>query len=309
MVFELVGRDDTFRGGAVPARHGGSHDPDRNRRRSPSIAGADDDAAGSGQPRRPQMQVRKRAGDTEPVDVNKIVRAVERHCDGLSEVDPMRVATKTISGLYDGATTAELDRLSIQTAAEMTAAEPEYSRLAGRLLANYIEKEVAGQGIAAFSQSISSGHREGLIGDETAAFVKANRAEARPGRGRSRRPPVRVLRAADRLRPLPAAASRDPAGDRDSAVLHAAGRLRPEPDAGRGNRLLPLDVVARLPAQLADPVQLRHPAHADVVVLPRGLTSRRARLDLRPLRPGREAEQVRRRHRARLLAGPRAAAR
>ena len=131
-------------------------------------------AGGPARPRRPQMQVRKRAGDSEPVDVNKIVRAVERHCDGLSEVDPMRVATKTISGLYDGATTAELDRLSIQTAAEMTAAEPEYSRLAGRLLANYIEKEVAGQGIAAFSQSISHGHREGLIGDETAAFVAAN---------------------------------------------------------------------------------------------------------------------------------------
>jgi ribonucleoside-diphosphate reductase alpha chain len=127
----------------------------------------------AGRARRPQMQVRKRAGDTEPVDVNKIVRAVERHCDGLGEVDPMRVATKTISGLYDGATTAELDRLSIQTAAEMTAAEPEYSRLAGRLLASYIEKEVAGQGIAAFSQSISTGHREGLIGDETAAFVQA----------------------------------------------------------------------------------------------------------------------------------------
>jgi ribonucleoside-diphosphate reductase alpha chain len=31
------------------------------------------------------------------------------------------MATKKIRGLYDGATTAELDRLSIYTAAEMTA--------------------------------------------------------------------------------------------------------------------------------------------------------------------------------------------
>jgi ribonucleoside-diphosphate reductase alpha chain len=46
---------------------------------------------------------------------SKIVRAVERCADGLDDVDPMRVATGTISGLYDGATTAELDRLSIQT--------------------------------------------------------------------------------------------------------------------------------------------------------------------------------------------------
>jgi ribonucleoside-diphosphate reductase alpha chain len=120
------------------------------------------------------MQVRKRNGDAEPVNVNKIVRAVERCADGLDEVDPMRVATKTISGLYDGATTAELDRLSIQTAAEMTGEEPQYSRLAGRLLAGYIDKEVRGQGIASFSQSVSLGHAEGLIGDATATFVKDN---------------------------------------------------------------------------------------------------------------------------------------
>ena len=86
-------------------------------------------------PRRTPMQVRKRNGDTEPVDVNKIVRAVERWADDLADVDPLRVATKTISGLYDGATTAELDRLSIQTAAEMIGEEPQYSRLAARLLA------------------------------------------------------------------------------------------------------------------------------------------------------------------------------
>jgi ribonucleoside-diphosphate reductase alpha chain len=120
------------------------------------------------------MQVRKRNGDTEPVDVNKIVRAVQRCAGGLDEVDPMRVATKTISGLYDGATTAELDRLSIQTAAEMTGEEPQYSRLAARLLAGYITKEVRGQGIASFSQSVALAHAEGLIGDETARLVKDN---------------------------------------------------------------------------------------------------------------------------------------
>lgn len=121
-----------------------------------------------------RMQVRKRNGDTEPVDVDKIVRAVERCASGLDDVDPMRVATKTISGLYDGATTAELDRLSIQTAAEMTGEEPQYSKLAARLLAAYIGKEVRGQGIASFSQAVSLGHAEGLIGDETARFVKDN---------------------------------------------------------------------------------------------------------------------------------------
>lgn len=120
------------------------------------------------------MQVRKRNGDAEPVDVNKIVRAIDRCSDDLSEVDPMRVATRTISGLYDGATTAELDRLSIQTAAEMIGEEPQYSQLAARLLSSFIDKEVRNQGVASFSQSVALGHAEGLIGDETAAFVKDN---------------------------------------------------------------------------------------------------------------------------------------
>ena len=120
------------------------------------------------------MHVRKRNGDSEPVDVNKIVRAVQRWAGDLDDVDPMRVATKTISGLYDGATTAELDRLSIQTSAEMIATEPQYSRLAARLLSGYIAKEVRGQGIASFSQSIALAHAEGLIGDETAKLVKDN---------------------------------------------------------------------------------------------------------------------------------------
>ncbi|TIC82182.1 ribonucleoside-diphosphate reductase subunit alpha [Nocardioides sp. GY 10113] len=129
---------------------------------------------GTAAPTRTGMQVRKRNGEHEPVDVTKIVRAVDRVSDDLPDVDPMRVATRTISGLYDGATTAELDRLSIQTAAEMIGEEPQYSRLASRLLAGYVEKEVRNQGVASFSQSIALGHAEGVIGDETAAFVKDN---------------------------------------------------------------------------------------------------------------------------------------
>jgi ribonucleoside-diphosphate reductase alpha chain len=120
------------------------------------------------------MRVRKRSGEHEAVDVDKIVRAVGRCAVDLPDVDPMRVATKTISGLYDGATTAELDRLSIQTAAELVAEEPAYSKLAAGLLAGYIGKEVRGQSVHSFSQSIALGHREGLISDTTATFVAAH---------------------------------------------------------------------------------------------------------------------------------------
>jgi len=120
------------------------------------------------------MRVTKRNGASELVDVNKIVRAVSRSCEGLPEVDALRVATKTISGLYDGATTRELDRLSIQTAAGLIADEPSYARLAARLLSTYVDKEVRNQGIHAFSQSIATAHKVGLVNARLLEFVTQN---------------------------------------------------------------------------------------------------------------------------------------
>ncbi len=93
------------------------------------------------------MRIKKRNGTLEPCDVNKIVRAIARCSVGLEKVDSMRVAMRTIAGLHDGASTEELDRLSIQTAAALVVDEPEYSRLAARLLATIIDKEVRNLGI------------------------------------------------------------------------------------------------------------------------------------------------------------------
>ncbi|WP_419843128.1 ribonucleoside-diphosphate reductase subunit alpha [Candidatus Poriferisodalis sp.] len=120
------------------------------------------------------MRVRKRDGSLQAVDVNKIVRAVERCAVGLAGVDPMRVATRTISGLHDGATTTELDELSIRTAAGLICEEPNYSKLAAGLLSTYIDKEVQNQNVYSFSQSVDVGAGCGLIGAEVAAFVAAN---------------------------------------------------------------------------------------------------------------------------------------
>jgi ribonucleoside-diphosphate reductase alpha chain len=120
------------------------------------------------------MRVTKRNGEHEAVDVNKIVRAVTRCAEGLNTVDPMRVALKTIAGLYDGATTRELDELSIRTAASFTFEEPDYSRLAARLLAGYIDKEVQGQGVYSFSQSVRVAFDAGLINDRLMSFVESN---------------------------------------------------------------------------------------------------------------------------------------
>lgn len=137
---------------------------------------ADDDSSAPKKPSKSlhqtQMRVQKRNKTYETVDLNKIVRAISTCCDGLHSVDSIRVATRTIAGLYDGATTAALDELSIQTAASFIAEEPEYSFLAGRMLSRYIEKEVGNQNIWSFSQSIERGYEEGIINDTLLNFVQ-----------------------------------------------------------------------------------------------------------------------------------------
>ncbi|MBM65072.1 MAG: ribonucleoside-diphosphate reductase subunit alpha [Myxococcales bacterium] len=121
------------------------------------------------------MRVRKRDGSLELVDVNRIVAAVSACGEGLSKVDPMFVATRTIGGLYDGATTEELDSLSIQTAALQIAEEPEYSLLAARLLARFVREEVHRQGLFSFTDCMVRCQELGLLHDEALAFIQANR--------------------------------------------------------------------------------------------------------------------------------------
>src|SRR5437762_857840 len=109
------------------------------------------------------MRVKKRDGSLEPVDVTKIVERVTRNCQGLTQVDPLRVATKAISGLYDGASTNELDNLCIQTASLLIGEDPEYSRLAARLLSTYVDEEVRAQKIQSFADSVANGFNLGLL--------------------------------------------------------------------------------------------------------------------------------------------------
>ncbi|MDT0265608.1 ribonucleoside-diphosphate reductase subunit alpha [Streptomyces sp. DSM 44915] len=95
----------------------------------------------------------------------------------LPAADPARVAAAVERGRHPGSDEAELRELAIEAAAGLIAEEPAYSRLAARLLTLEIRAEAAGQGAVSFSASIAVGHREGLIGDSTAAFVRAHATE------------------------------------------------------------------------------------------------------------------------------------
>ncbi|MES2962769.1 MAG: ribonucleoside-diphosphate reductase subunit alpha, partial [Bdellovibrionota bacterium] len=133
-----------------------------------------------------QMRVKKRDGRLEPVNVLKIVDRVTRLCGGLNEVDPHRVAIRAISGLYDGATTKELDDLCVQTASLLIGEEPQYSLLAARLLSTYIDEEVIQTGARNFVESIEYGYKAGIIAEPTLLFARKHSekliAAINPGR-------------------------------------------------------------------------------------------------------------------------------
>ena len=141
--------------------------------RAPDTTGAEPPRAATESPI--VMRVKKRDGTLSPVDVNKIVNVALACSGGLKEVDPMRVAAKVISGLYDGASTKELDQLCIQTAALLIGEEPQYSRLAARLLARFIGEEVTNQNIRNFHDSITVAYQRGIVNEEKYNFVKEHK--------------------------------------------------------------------------------------------------------------------------------------
>ena len=121
------------------------------------------------------MRVRKRNGSLEPVDIAQITKQVARCGAGLRSINPYLIASKAISGIYDGVSTKELDSLLIQTSAMLISEEPEYSKLAARLLTTYTDKELSQAKLNSFSQSITYSYKCGLISDETYQFVITNR--------------------------------------------------------------------------------------------------------------------------------------
>ena len=120
------------------------------------------------------MHVRKRNGELEPVNMDKIVGSIKRVCGDL-DIDSTKIAIKTVGGLYDGVTTRELDLLSIQTALGFMLEDPKFGKATTLLQSNFIAKEVADQGVESFSQSIQFGFDQGLISQTTLDLVMANK--------------------------------------------------------------------------------------------------------------------------------------
>lgn len=86
------------------------------------------------------MQVVKRDGRSESIQLDKITKRIEAFANDL-DVEPFVVAQKVISGIYDGVKTIELDELAVATAANMVTTHPDYDTLAARLSASILHKQ------------------------------------------------------------------------------------------------------------------------------------------------------------------------
>ncbi|GGV66705.1 ribonucleoside-diphosphate reductase alpha chain [Streptomyces albaduncus] len=101
-----------------------------------------------------------------------LLRTLTELTADLPDADPGRVAAAALRGRSARADEAELRELATEAAAGLISEDPAYSRLAARLLTIGIRAEAASQGVTSFTESVATGHREGLIADRTAAFVR-----------------------------------------------------------------------------------------------------------------------------------------
>ncbi|GHI05087.1 ribonucleoside-diphosphate reductase [Streptomyces cellostaticus] len=101
-----------------------------------------------------------------------LLRTLTELTADLPDADPGRVAAAALRGRSARADEAELRELATEAAAGLISEDPAYSRLAARLLTLTIRAEAASQGVTSFTESVAVGHREGLVADRTAEFVR-----------------------------------------------------------------------------------------------------------------------------------------
>ena len=122
----------------------------------------------------------KRNGKTESVKFDKVTARIEKLSYGLSPiVNAIDVAKKTISGIYEGVPTTELDNLAAETAASLTITHPDYAILASRIAVSNLHKNT----VKSFSATMrklynyvddASGKKLPLIADDVMQIIEDN---------------------------------------------------------------------------------------------------------------------------------------
>ena len=92
------------------------------------------------------IQVAKRDGSKEPLDLEKLHKVIIHACDGVNGVSPSQVELNSHISFADGITSAEIQETMIKAAADLISEEtPNYQLVAGRLITYHLRKQVYGQ--------------------------------------------------------------------------------------------------------------------------------------------------------------------
>lgn len=122
-----------------------------------------------------EINVVKRDGTKESFDANKINTAILKACEGLPDQisKVVQVATELQLTLFDGITTEQLDEAVIQTVLQNVKDDPDYDKIAARLLLKTVYKQILGDYETAeelkklhareFPKFVKSAVKEGLL--------------------------------------------------------------------------------------------------------------------------------------------------
>lgn len=91
------------------------------------------------------IQIRKRNGTLESLDINKFHKVAQHACDGLAGVSVSDLELKTQIQFFDRMTSEEIQEILIKAAADLISEDaPNYQYVAGRLINYHLRKEVYG---------------------------------------------------------------------------------------------------------------------------------------------------------------------
>jgi len=89
------------------------------------------------------IQVTKRDGHKEPLDIEKLHKVVFHACDDITGVSPSEVEIKSQIQFFNGMKTSEIQETLIKAAADLITEEtPNYQYVGGRLINYALRKEV-----------------------------------------------------------------------------------------------------------------------------------------------------------------------
>ena len=122
----------------------------------------------------------KRNGSKEEVSFDKVTRRIKKLCNGLSEeINPIIIAQKVCSQIYNNVTTVELDELAAQICISMETTNLDYGTLASRIIISNNHKSTS----PSFSETIyilynnkdKDGNINRLIADDVYEIIMKNK--------------------------------------------------------------------------------------------------------------------------------------